>query len=96
MLSDNSLTPDKDKVVVNSIDSIKGQEGKKCVFILTTDLAAYLFGEKADDTTTKHRLYVALTRSLDKLTIFITNEVETKYKRENIVNFFEKILNTLR
>jgi DNA helicase IV len=92
MLSDNSVTQGEEKIVVNSIDNIKGQEGKNCVFILTTDLAAYLFGEKADDTTTKNRLYVALTRSLDKLTIFITEEVEAKYKRKNIVSFFEKIL----
>ncbi|SET73718.1 UvrD-helicase domain-containing protein [Lacrimispora sphenoides] len=95
MLPDNSITQDEEKVVVNSIDNIKGQEGKNCVFILTTDLAAYLLGEKADDTTTKNRLYVALTRSLDKLTIFITKEVEAKYKRKNLVSFFDKILNSL-
>ena len=90
MLSDNLVTQDKAKVLVNSIDSIKGQEGKNCLFILTTDLAAYLFGEKTEDTTTKNRLYVALTRSLDKLTIFITKEVEAKYKRKNIVAFLKK------
>jgi hypothetical protein len=95
MLSDNSFTQGEEKVVINSIDNIKGQEGKNCVFILSTDLAAYLFGEKTDDTTTKNRLYVALTRSLDKLTIFITEEVEAKYKRKNIVSYFEKILNPL-
>lgn len=90
MLSDNSVTMDKEKILVNSIDSIKGQEGENCLFILTSDLAAYLFGEKAKDTTAKNRLYVALTRSLNKLTIFITSEVEMKYKRKNIVNFFQK------
>jgi hypothetical protein len=95
MLSDNSFTQGEEKVVINSIDNIKGQEGKNCVFILSTDLAAYLFGDKTDDTTTKNRLYVALTRSLDKLTIFITEEVEAKYKRKNIVSYFEKILNPL-
>lgn len=89
MLSDNSVTLSEEKVLVNSIDSIKGQEGENCLFILTTDLAAYLFGKKTDDTTTKNRLYVALTRSLQRLTIFITEEVETKYKRKNIIDFFE-------
>lgn len=93
MLSDNSDASDEEKVLVNSIDSIKGQEGRNCMFILTTDLAAYLFGEKTEDTKTKSRLYVALTRSLDRLTIFITEEVESKYKRKNIVDFCEKILN---
>lgn len=92
MLSDNSCALDNEKIRLNSIDSIKGQEGENCLFILTTDLAAYMFGEKMEDTTTKSRLYVALTRSLDRLTIFITAEVEAKYKRKNIVNFFEKIL----
>lgn len=93
MLSDNSFALDKEKVRLNSIDSIKGQEGENCLFVLTTDLAAYLFGEKTEDTITKSRLYVALTRSLDRLTIFITEEVETKYKRKDIVDFFDKILN---
>lgn len=92
MLSDNPFAINHGKVLLNSIDSIKGQEGKSCLFVLTTDLAAYLFGEKADNTITKSRLYVALTRSLDRLTIFITKEVEAKYKRKNIVDFFEKLL----
>lgn len=30
--------------VVDSIEKIKGREGKNCLFILTPDLAAYLFG----------------------------------------------------
>ena len=93
MLSDKSGAPEEEKILVDSIDSIKGQEGENCLFVLTTDLAAYLFGARTEDTITKSRLYVALTRSLNKLTIFITEEVETKYKRKNIVDFFEKILN---
>jgi hypothetical protein len=89
MLADNSITLDEEKVLVNSIDSIKGEEGRNCLFILTTDLAEYLFREKTEDTTTKNRLYVALTRSLDKLTIYITEEVEAKYERKNIIDFFK-------
>lgn len=94
MLLDNSVAPAGEKILVNSIDSIKGQEGENCLFVLTTDLAAYLFGEKTENTITKNRLYVALTRSLDRLTIFITEEVEIKYKRKNIVDFFEKTLSS--
>ena len=90
ILSDNSDASDKEKIIVNSIDSIKGQEGRNCLFILRTDLAAYLFGEKTEDTITKSRLYVALTRSLDRLTIFITKEVELKYKKDSIIDFFRK------
>ena len=87
-LPDNNLTLRNDNVIVNSIESIKGQEGRNCLFILTTDLAAYLFGDKSEEKTTKNLLYVALTRSMDKLTIFITNEVEKKYSRDAIIKFF--------
>ena len=58
----------------------------------STDLAAYLFGGKRDDTTTKNRLYVALIRSLDKLTNFITAQVEAKYGRKFILAYFEKTI----
>ena len=92
LLPEEADTTTTDSVIVCSIDSIKGQEGSNCLFILTTDLAAYLFGEKRDDTTTKNRLYVALTRSLDKLTIFITAQVEAKYGRKFILDYFEKII----
>lgn len=80
----------KDIVYVNSIDSIKGQEGNNCLFILTTDLAAYLFGDKTKANTTKNKLYVGLTRSSDKLTIFITQKVEQKYGKEKIKSFFKE------
>ena len=87
----DTIGKDASEVVnVNSIDSIKGQEGSNCLFILTTDLAAYLLGRKTEDTVFKNRLYVALTRSLDKLSIYITLEVEIKYGQDKIKDFFEK------
>lgn len=92
LLPEETDTTTTDNVVVCSIDSIKGQEGRNCLFILTTDLAACLFGEKSNATTTKNRLYVALTRSLDRLTIFITSQVETKYGRSFILDYFEKVI----
>lgn len=92
LLPEETDTITSDTIIVCSIDSIKGQEGSNCLFILTTDLAAYLFGGKKDDTTTKNRLYVALTRSLDKLTIFITAQVEAKYGRKFILDYLEKII----
>ncbi len=70
--------------MVNSIESIKGREGNNCLFILTGDLAKYLFGKKKTDNKTKNKLYVALTRSLENLTILITTEVEEKYGRDEI------------
>ena len=78
-----------DVTVVRSIEIIKGLENKRCLFILTPDLAPYLFREKTEDNKTSHLLYVALTRSLDHLTIFITQEVEDKYTREVIVQFLK-------
>ncbi|MFJ6034507.1 hypothetical protein [Bacillus toyonensis] len=33
-------------VLVKSIDSIKGLEGDRCLFIVTTDLASHLFGKR--------------------------------------------------
>lgn len=74
--------------VVQSIDIVKGLEAMKCLFILTTDLAPYLFGEKTEDNKMSHLLYVALTRSLDQLVILVTKEVEDVYTRGKIEKFF--------
>lgn len=35
-----------ERILVNSIESIEGCEGDKCLFILTTDLAEYILGKK--------------------------------------------------
>ena len=42
----------------------------------------------SQETIFKNRLYVGLTRSLEKLTIYITPEVEKKYGKEKIKAFF--------
>ena len=78
--------------VVPSIESIKGLEAERCLFILTTDLAPYLFRKKTDDNKTSHLLYVALTRSLDCLTILVSKEVESLYSRTFIESFFAQLL----
>ncbi|MBQ7437830.1 MAG: AAA family ATPase [Oscillospiraceae bacterium] len=77
-------------VAVSSIEIVKGLEAKRCLFVLTTDLAPYLFQEKTDDNKMRHLLYVALTRSLDHLTILITKEVEEKYSKEQVMGFFRE------
>ena len=71
-------------IEVKSIEKAKGLEDENCLFILTTDLVPYLTGERKDDNKTKHLLYVALTRSLDNLTILVTKDAEEKYGREII------------
>lgn len=80
---------DTKAIVVSSIEKIKGLEAKRCLFILTTDLAPYLFRENTEDNKMSHLCYVALTRSLDNLTILVTKEVEEKYTKIKIKEFFE-------
>ena len=73
-------------IAVKSIEAIKGLEHERCLFVLTTDLAPYLFGDKSEENKTRHLLYVALTRSSDNLSILVTEEVERKYPRERIIS----------
>ena len=89
-IPEETISSDTNKIIIDSIDSVKGLEGRKCLFILTTDLAAYLLGDKTDSNATKCRLYVALTRSLNYLLIYITPEVEEKYSYECIKTFFNQ------
>lgn len=78
--------------IVSTIDGIKGREGNNCLFILTADLAPYLFGENTSNNKTKNKLYVALTRSLYRLTILITAEVQKGYGSQYIQNYFTKLV----
>lgn len=75
-----------------SIESIKGEEGKNCLFVLTKDLAAYILGEKNKENKVKNALYVALTRSLERLTILVTAEVEDTYTKHAIIQHLKYIL----
>lgn len=92
LISKKTQNNRKEVISISSIDVIKGQEGNKCLFILTNDLAEYMFGKKEDDTVFKNKLYVALTRSLNELVIYVTPEVECKYGRDFINKFFQKFL----
>lgn len=78
-------------VLVNSIESIKGQEGDNCLFILSKDLASYLFLDKKDDNKMKAALYVALTRSRKELTILVTTEAEEKYPKRFVKKYFNQL-----
>ena len=42
----------EEKICASSIESIKGQEGYNCLFVLTRDLAEYLFSKKTGDNKT--------------------------------------------
>lgn len=70
LFEDESPIKQEDKIFVKSIDYIKGMEGEKCLFILTNDLAAHLFNNNTETNKTKNKLYVALTRSLNELSIY--------------------------
>ncbi|MGE6489758.1 UvrD-helicase domain-containing protein [Paenisporosarcina sp. NPDC076898] len=78
-------------IKVNSIDSIKGLEGKRCLFILTTDLIPYLIQENTANNKMKNYLYVALTRAREELMFLVTREVEEKYSRELLIEKFEEL-----
>lgn len=88
----NREIPTNEGILVNSIDSIKGLEGNKCLFILSTDLAPYLFGENVNQNKMLNYLYVALTRAKQKLVFMITTEVEEKYSRKGINTYFQENL----
>ncbi|MEG0034853.1 MAG: AAA family ATPase [Anaerorhabdus sp.] len=77
---------------VNSIHSIKGREGYNCLFILTKDLFPYLAGTKKDRNKISNALYVGLTRSLDKLTVLITLEIEKEYGRNKIEELLKNVI----
>ncbi|MEK4974713.1 UvrD-helicase domain-containing protein [Niallia sp. FSL R7-0648] len=82
----NREVPKEEGLLVNSIDSVKGLEGNKCLFLLTTELAPYFFGENKEQNKMLNYLYVALTRSKEELMIMVTKEVEEKYGRDFINN----------
>lgn len=75
-------------ILVNSIDAIKGLEGERCLFIVTTDIAEYLFSKKRAENKMLNYLYVALTRSKKELVLFISLEVQEKYHEQELVQFF--------
>ncbi|RNB70407.1 UvrD-helicase domain-containing protein [Brevibacillus panacihumi] len=79
-------------ILVQTIDKVKGLEGEICLFILTTDLAPYLFVEKVEKNKMLNYLYVALTRAKKELRILVTQEVEEKYGRQPIKEKFQTLL----
>ncbi|MGE7023354.1 UvrD-helicase domain-containing protein [Solibacillus cecembensis] len=84
----NRLEKKLEGFLVHSIDKVKGLEGERCLFILTTDLSDYLFKIKTEQNKMMNYLYVALTRSKKDLTILITKEVEKKYGAGFISNWY--------
>ena len=87
----NNVQNKAGSVLISSIESIKGQEGNNCLFILTKDLASYLFGDKKDDNKMKAALYVALTRSRKDLTILLATEAEEKYPKSFVKECFSQL-----
>ncbi|TQR40175.1 UvrD-helicase domain-containing protein [Paenibacillus popilliae] len=85
----NEIPPNS--ILVSSIDRVKGLEGDKCLFIVTTDIAAYLLKENVEQNKMLNYLYVALTRSRNLLTLLISLEVESKYGKAHLEDFFGEI-----
>lgn len=82
---------DEPGVLVNSIDGVKGLEGEDCLFIVSTQLAPYLFKEVVTQNKMMNYLYVGLTRSKRNLTIMVTKEVESEYGHEYIHQKFKQM-----
>lgn len=78
-------------ILVDSIDSIKGLDGYNCLFIVSTQLAPYLFKEAVEQNKMMNYLYVGITRSKRNLTIMVTSEVEKKYGYEFIRERFREL-----
>lgn len=86
-----SMLSDESGVFVNSIDGIKGLEGYNCLFIVSTQLAPYLFKEVVDQNKMMNYLYVGLTRSKSNLTIMVTKEVENEFGHQYIHQQFKNL-----
>lgn len=82
---------ENEKILVDSIDNIKGLEGERCLFIITTAIARYLFKEKKDKNKMMNYLYVGLTRSKKELTFLVASDVEKNYGREYIQRKFYEL-----
>lgn len=80
-----------EEITVNSIQSIKGLEADKCLFIVTPDLIPYFTLER-NALKMKSILYVALTRSKNNLTLMFTREVNEKYTKHQITNILDGII----
>lgn len=88
----NREGPNAEGILVDSIDKVKGLEGNRCLFILTTELAEYFFQNNTEQNKMSNYLYVALTRAKKELVILITKEVEEKYGRQWIESKFSDLL----
>lgn len=75
---------------VSSIERIKGLEGDRCLFILSSALYPYFSKEKKTKNRTLNHLYVALTRSSKELVILITNEVEATFGKNTVESKFKE------
>ncbi len=85
-----SITKEKKELkLVNSIESVKGLEAEKCLFIVNNSLLEILLGNNNNNRET-NLLYVALTRSKNHLHLLFLNECLSKVDKEKILKFTEK------
>lgn len=81
-----SLTP---IFSVSSIDSAKGEEGDRCLFIFTTDFINHLKNPKLEMNKTKSRFYVAISRSKRLLTFLLDKKVVSILGKNNLKSLLE-------
>ncbi len=87
LLSDNKQHSNTTDFVISSIDAVKGLESDICLFILNQTMYQYLLREIP--TKNKHnkiwkKLYVALTRSSDKLILVVDSNLFTNKTLDEI------------
>lgn len=81
--------PPSSCIYANTIDSIKGCEGERCLFILTNALAPYLLEPTCNRNMPNAKLFVALSRARQNLTIYIHNSVIIKEKKKDLPSIFQ-------
>lgn len=87
--SKGRVNPASPSYTVLSIDSAKGEEGERCLFIFTTDFINYLKNPTIEMNKTKSRFYVALSRSKKNLTFLFDKKVVEMTRKEEIKTLLE-------
>jgi superfamily I DNA/RNA helicase len=91
---ENSLNDSNSSYVVSSIDGVKGLESNVCLFILNESMYKYLIKDipKSNHNNKNwNKLYVALTRSSEKLILLIDEELFPHIEIANIESNFAKL-----
>ena len=91
---ENCLNDSRSNYMVSSIDGVKGLESDICLFILNESMYKYLIKDipKSNHNNKNwKKLYVALTRSSEKLILLVDKELFPNIQIADIENNFDKL-----